>query len=528
MLRGNWREALGWGSPRATACWIVAIAVVAALLLAAPGQTVSARYLNDLMMFLDGAHRIVSGQVPHRDFHTPMGAVTNGLPAIGLWLTGSLGAAMPTGVGLLILALAPMMAYVLTSRLRPAFALPMAVYLSLILAAPANLGESPGALSFAMFFNRIGWAALSLLLILFLPPRIGPRVAADGICAAALTLLMLYTKASFGLVAAGFLACLLLDHARRPWAALALAATAAVTLALEAIWRLPSAYAVDLAQALNASGAVRGGIDNIMSSIAGNLLDWAAFAIVAAAAAVALRDWRLLLFLGFCGAAGLIILNQNFQGAGIVTLAAGAVVAAEAVARRSAATDGPGARAVLAGICVMLLVLLVPMAIARTTALATHVALASTKPAHRFALPRLDRIVLADTGTVHDATYTTKYVETLDDGARALSALGAKASHVTVLDFVNAFTAGLGLPPPRGDYSVSDYERTFDRTHHLPAETVLQDARIVMEPKWPLDPVGLKAYLELYAPYLASHFALVRETPSWRIYARQDAAVPSG
>ena len=49
-----------------------------------------------------------------------------------------------------------------------------------------------------------------------------------------------------------------------------------------------------------------------------------------------------------------------------------------------------------------------------------------------------------------------------------------------------------------------------------------------MEPKWPLDPVGLKAYLELYAPYLASHFALVRETPSWRIYARQDAAVPSG
>ena len=161
MLRGNWREALGWGSPRATACWIVAIAVVAALLLAAPGQTVSARYLNDLMMFLDGAHRIVSGQVPHRDFHTPMGAVTNGLPAIGLWLTGSLGAAMPTGVGLLILALAPVMAYVLTSRLRPAFALPMAVYLSLILAAPANLGESPGALSLsALQGERCGRGAV--------------------------------------------------------------------------------------------------------------------------------------------------------------------------------------------------------------------------------------------------------------------------------------------------------------------------------------------------------------------------------
>jgi hypothetical protein len=38
-------------------------------LLIIPGGTVVAKHLNDLFIFLDGAHRIVSGQVPNRDFH---------------------------------------------------------------------------------------------------------------------------------------------------------------------------------------------------------------------------------------------------------------------------------------------------------------------------------------------------------------------------------------------------------------------------------------------------------------------------
>ena len=73
---------------------------------------------------------------------------------------------MPAGVALLMVLLAPTMAHVLSSRLRPVLALAMAVYLSLILAAPANLGEDPQVLSFAMFYNRICWVTLSLLLIM--------------------------------------------------------------------------------------------------------------------------------------------------------------------------------------------------------------------------------------------------------------------------------------------------------------------------------------------------------------------------
>jgi hypothetical protein len=167
------------------------------------------------------------------------------------------------------------------------------------------------------------------------------------------------------------------------------------------------------------------------------------------------------------------------------------------------------------------------MILDRSVALGTHVALAGTRPAHSFGLPRLDRIVLADSGSIYDVRYTDEYVATLEDGARALAALERKPSRVTVLDFVNPFSAGLGLPPPRGDYSVSQFGRTFDKAHFLPAETALGDAWVVMEPKWRIDPPGTEAFLALYADYLAAHFESAGESRFWRIYVRRDGPAPA-
>ena len=151
---------------------VLATAAVCGLLLAWPGQTVTTKYVNDLFIFLDGAHRILMDQAPNRDFHTALGPLAFFLPAAGYWLSGSLGGAMPVGMALVVLGLAPAAARIVGSRLRPAIALPVAAYLLLVAAVPANLGEGIGALSFAMFYNRIGWAALGFLLILYLPPRL--------------------------------------------------------------------------------------------------------------------------------------------------------------------------------------------------------------------------------------------------------------------------------------------------------------------------------------------------------------------
>ena len=507
----------------ATAVAAFMVVILMAVLLAAPGHTVSAKYLNDLMVFLDGGHRVVSGQVPHRDFHAPLGPLVSLLPAAGMVLTGSLGAAMPAGVALLMLLLAPVIAHVLSSRLRPVLALPMAVYLSLILAAPANLGEDPQVLSFAMFYNRICWVTLSLLLIMCLPPIRGSSPIRDGCSAALLALVTLYTKASFGLVALVVLMLMLSVREQRQWAAIALATTAALTLGLEIVWGLPSAYTRDLLQAAYASGAVQGGSAKLLESFADNLFDYAAFALAAALATFVLRDWRMAVFLGFCASAGLLIQNQNFQVSGIVTLAAGAAVAAEALGRQAQREHRGVPPAARAAAFVLLAVLLVPTAAGRAVALGTHLWLASTKPAHRFALPRLDRVILAETGTAYDTEYSAKYAATLEDGARAL-ALTTSRGPVVVLDFVNAFSVGLGYLPAQGDYLVSMFGRTFDMDHFLPAEIVLKDARVVMEPKWSLDPPATDAFLKLYAAYLEKNFVETESSLYWRIYRRRDDA----
>ena len=126
---------------------LLAVAAVFALLMAVPGETVTTAYVNDLFIFLDGAHRIASGQIPNRDFHTALGPFTFYLPAVGFWLSGTLGGAMPTGMALLILVLALPIVHVLGSRLRPMIALAFGIFLLLILAVPMNLGESIASLS---------------------------------------------------------------------------------------------------------------------------------------------------------------------------------------------------------------------------------------------------------------------------------------------------------------------------------------------------------------------------------------------
>src|SRR3712207_6575958 len=158
-----------------TTFWVSGTLLCAAaafgLLLALPGQTVTTAYLNDLFIFLDGAHRVASGQVPNRDFHTALGPLNFYVPALGYWISGSMGGALPTGMAAATIILALPMIHILGSRLQPAVAIPYGLFLLLIVAVPINLGEGIASLSFAMFYNRIGWAALSTLLVLYVQPE---------------------------------------------------------------------------------------------------------------------------------------------------------------------------------------------------------------------------------------------------------------------------------------------------------------------------------------------------------------------
>jgi hypothetical protein len=514
---------------------LLAAAALFALLLALPGQTVTTRYLNDLFVILDGAYRVAAGQVPNQDFHTPLGPFAYYLPAAGYALSGTLGGAMPTAMALFTLLLALPMAHILGSRLHPFIAIPYGVFLLLIVAVPINLGEGVTSLSFAKFYNRIGWAALGVLLVMYLRPLSTDRrqTILDTACATALTLLMLYTKLSYGVVALAFIVFMLLDRQQRRWSASVIGITVLAALIIELVWQSSLAHLADLRLAFDVGGGLRGTWGQIVDHVLVNLSDYVLLGLFAGIALYRNRSIRDLLFYAFCAVAGFLIINQNFQAWGIIMLHGAAAVAAETILRsedRRAGTADPGGWSTAAGAKLLFLAVVLPTIIHSLAALSLHTAAATMRAGNAVQLPNLEQVRVANLWTWNDYDIATAYQDVLRDGFDALSKLEPKPSRIFALDQGNAFSMALNAPPARGDTPWLQWDRTLGSANHIPAETLLADVQFVMEPKLADSPDSAKGPLPqlqaLYGPYIAAQFETAEETEHWTLYRRRAPSVP--
>jgi hypothetical protein len=502
---------------------ILLAAVACALLLALPGQTVTTRYVNDLLILLDAAYRIANGQVPNRDFHSALGPLAYYVPTLGYRLTGQLGSALPSGMALTVIALAFPIAHICASRLRPAVGLPFAAFLLLVIAVPMNLGEGVFDLSFAMFYNRIGWAALAALLVMHLSPArvVRHQTLVDASWASLLVLALVYIKASYAAVALAFLLMMLLDRRARRWAALALLLVAGSILLVELAWGATATYLADIMLAARTTGLKdwRSPVDAALHS----LPDIVLFGFVSGLALWRAPAWRDAVFYAYCLGAGLAIITLNAQvWWGILTLQAGAAVASETLARSRPRAQGIGA--VLPRAAPLLLAtMLLPQAVHCAAALTLHSAVASTRSGEPFGFPNFGAARLALIWMPGDHARMTGYLDSLKDGAALLRSLDPPAERVFVLDFVSPFSSALGLKPPSGDTAWMHLWHNFDEEHFLPPSEVLRDVQIVMEPKAPVEPFTAAALKRLYGAYVEEHFSIVAETKQWTVRLRRQA-----
>ncbi len=346
---------------------------------------------------------------------------------------------MPVGMALLMVVLAPAMAHVLASRLHPFLAVPFGAFLVLVLAAPVNLGEGVTALSFAMFYNRIGWAALAVLLVMYLrPQQARPRQDwLDAGVATFLTAVMIYTKITYGLVALAFLFFLLSDPRQRRWAAMAIGLTLAAAIGVEALWRSSLGHLADLMLAAKVSGAR--GTEEVTLGFLRHLADYVMFGLLVALALRRTRSLRDLAFFGFCAGPGLLVMVQNSQPWGIITLHAGAAVAAETLLRprpEQAPSTGVAredwGRSLNPGAPLLLLALLLPTCVHSGIALGLHSWLAATRTGEAVGMPNLHRVRLARLWSPGDHEFSTRYLASLQDGARTLADLDSRPSRVSV------------------------------------------------------------------------------------------------
>lgn len=549
---------------RSAALWLALLTLgligVLAGLLITPGRSFIGIYVNDLMVFYDGAHRILSGQVPNRDFHTPLGPLAYLLPACGLWAGKSLGEMIPIASTVFAAMLAGPLFWVGATRLPFRAAVLFVLYVAVLTIVPVNPGDNGLDPTYAMFYNRFGWAGLSVLLAFALPPvrTVAPapaRTALDAASVAWLLLVLFYLKLSYAAVGLAFTLALLVLPSSRRFAALALAGTAVGMIAVEALWRATGAYLADALNAAAVSGAVRGGAFQMATLAIANLRQESVYA--AALLLGLVRKTRPVYLLAslVMAVCGLFLLNQNAQGSEIPVLVPAALVAALGPAAPTAATQAQSFR-----LTTLLLVLALvapaigaglfglrhfrhelrhapvdPTTVAELDGVVTHEGTFTPadpgRPAPRVAPGTLERALqtgVAETTTMNllrqirsrQPLAQSEYLASLQDGARLLRADPRLAGPVYTYDLQNPFNAMLDRSPPRGDNSWNHYGRTFNEHIFLAPERSLADVQIIMDPKDPMELYSEAYQKSNYAPYVAKHFRLAAETPYWRVYQR--------
>jgi hypothetical protein len=547
----------GFLSPRreavVTGSFILGAAAILLAMLVLPGATYIGNFVHDIMIFYGAADRVLDGQVPNRDFHTPLGPLAYLLPAFGLWLGGSLGGMMPLATAAFVGLAAPLLIYVCATRLPLLFALGFAAYLLLLFVVPLNPGDPPDFTSFAMFYNRFCWGLLSLLFLMILPRKDGiGHWAADAAVIALLLLLMLYLKVSYTAFGVLFCAGLILFRHMRVAGPAALLLTAAAAVVIELFWGGTAAYLADIRMAADASGAVRGTLFTLGRTVLANLTDGLIFLAVLVLALVRGVRRDMLFFALAMAGAGILLINQNAQTTGIITLVPAALVAVLAPTRAPADEKSRWLR-----LPALLLIgaLAIPQAAIAAVTLG-YFSLKSSRPPsgspwearinglfvqegqlNSFE-PGLDKLRIAyrngsaDAHTLNMARHAhlrqplaqPEYLWTVEDAVQLLRRDPRLSGSVFVMDMPNPLNALLGRPAPRGVDAWNHAGRTFSEDVYRRPEEMFADVDVVMIPKAPGELATAQMLRRVYGPYIERNYAPAAVSDYWIAYRRRAAS----
>jgi len=534
---------------RITVGVLLAYTAVLLLILVLPGRTFLGNYSNDFMIFLDGAYRVVIGQIPNREFHTPLGPIAFLLPGFGVWAGGSIGAMMPVATALFTIIFTPLILYVVVTRLPLGWALAFGLFMLLLVIVPLNPGDPPDRTSFAMFYNRFCWAMLSTLFLMILRDRSGThRPWLDATVMATLLLLTFYLKVNYAAIGLAFTMGLVFLSSTRKAALLTLAMTAAGVLLVELFWSATGNYIADIRVAAAASGTWRGSIFTLARYLIDNLSDFVLLAGLMLAALLRGVRTEYLLFALYMAATGVLLLNQSAQDVQIITLIPAALVAILAPGKEAYRERfWPG----FVG-AVVLAALVSPPAARNIMTLGYEAVKAAQGPSDDPFYERLDGLVtqeggsrdltpsaavlvdvyrtgIADLETVNMLRHSlrrqpigqTEYIRSLEEAAQTLRSEPKLAGRVFTLDMSNPLNALAGRTPPAGVDAWNHLRRTFSPDIYRAPEVQFANIDVVMWPKMPVELATFQALRKLYGPYIESHYELVKETTYWRAYRRK-------
>ena len=537
----------GWdwlAARRLTLTFFAGLLLMGALvLIAAPHR--SHRWAPDVFLFLDGGWRVYNGQRPYADFYTGLGPLTFQLVALGFRVGGATAAGIDYGFGIAAMGLGIWSWWLFRKRMERPAALALAWFVAVLVLAPHALGMRLDILTYASWYNRLGYALLAMVLVEALCAPLTPSARDEwegGISSGAACLLMLFLKPSFFLIAALMLAASYLFQDLRSlrrtlglavgFAVPALAMMAYLRFDVGAIWYDFRTVAAARTNPINNEGFGMGPLtvlkhayDHAEEGAGLLLLGWMVTVLPRAQRTLRYLDgwWPLAVAAGALSA-DLALNTSNGVQFCLPLIGVTAVVLASVTYRwwRSA---GPSERHEYRWLCgfslVLAIMLFAPQALNDAAALmysARQSKLGPPLPSHFQAAP-LQRLLTRETPKDWDEPYDGKYlVDPTNDGAALLASASQPSESVIALTSINPFSFALQRKPAEGG---SPYlGASFFNPGNMPPEKwMIGGADLVMIPK---DQNKAAAWLkQVFGDFVERNYALAAESDDWWLYRRK-------
>jgi len=489
-------------------------------------------YLQDLGILVEAGWRFVQGQIPHRDYISPLGpvyALYAGLPQYWFGATYASYTHVQTACGLLISLISY---FVLFNRLHWLVALAYSVVVGVVAGGTYHIGGPPELTTFATVYNRHLWALMMAIApVLFLNassqfPGGKLLIGLQGAVVGSVLAVLLFYKINFfaagvALLVAGSVLNTSPDLSKL-WPGV-LTGFIAIALVFASLisWRFDQ-MAQDLMYAAGArqSGWMQDTFYFDPWRIAKANMVPLLFGVLLSVYASAKWGWRHLaavwfvLFLGF----GLMATNANGSGFGIPLIVTSLLIAAHKPWTTIRAREMSESLLVWGSAAIVAFSLIVwPQLISwRSWA---DVSRLIKNSGHPMSAPGTPLQGLYDSS---DNMWGSQFWPRLLEGRGLIRKSLGPSDTLLYVDFTNLFNFWAGARSPQGTLLWVDYLSTFGmaKGDHPSPDELFADVDYVMFPKQPLVPETVNAWLKLYGDKMKDLFFQVDETESFHLMAR--------
>ena len=528
----------------------------------------------DVITMMDGAHRLEAGQMPHVDYLSPVGMFPIGMVYLGMKIGGPLANAPAFGSALGFIVLSLLAWFVSARRFPPLFAFALSLLTGGLFVAtrPLAFGMLSYLLefshaSYAMWYNRVGWALLVVLAVqVLLPPKWKEGAALgdliESFLAGCLVSLLALTKVNYlaaavGISLVGF--CVAPPGRRRMVGYAAGIACLPVLLMVFTHFSFRSWFGdmVTLGRLADAHDRsvrlVELGLVNLPDMVLVGAVVWLLRPFFGASKAFWRRGGivRLWILCGTCAGIGLVVLTLNAQNREVPLFAVACAIALEMARREwgngSADALAPGVLrlrfAVGAGIFLFLMAGTFAndaASVAYSWAFKNHMRYATPesgiiqspslgpllmppRPHEQVEKDLAVRDLLARRDfspyiAMRDGITPYQYAHLVNDGLALLKPYVTPSMRVFCMDSTNPFPIALCLPSPKGGAIWWD-AKTFSQKLFPNPEQVFGEVTHVMVPKVAVNRNTAAGMREIYGDYLAEHFTPLCESALWNLYA---------